>query len=161
MTVVRAAKPADREAVAALDARVFADGAEAVWSPRSVEAEFAALGDTRRIIVAADRGVVVGHAMLLAAGDVGDLTRVAVDESHRRLGIATRLVERLVEEATAIGLEAVVLEVAEGNAPAVALYERLGFAQIDRRRAYYADGSDAVVMRRRLTSVVAVAEVRP
>jgi [ribosomal protein S18]-alanine N-acetyltransferase len=147
VTAVRAARPADLDAVVTLEARVFADVA---WSPRSVEEEFAALGDTRRIVVAVDGDRVVGHAVLLAAGDIGDLTRVAVEGSRRRLGIASRLIDSLVDEARALGLEAVLLEVAATNRAAIALYGKHGFETVDRRAAYYADGSDALVMRKRL-----------
>jgi ribosomal-protein-alanine N-acetyltransferase len=143
VTTVRAAEPADLDAVVTLEARVFADVA---WSPRSVEEEFAALGETRRIVVAVDGSDIIGHAVLLAAGDSGDLTRVAVEGSRRRLGIASQLVESLVGEATALGLEAVLLEVADTNRAAIALYEKHGFETIDRRPAYYVDGSDALVM---------------
>jgi [ribosomal protein S18]-alanine N-acetyltransferase len=150
VSTVRAAEPADLDAVVTLEARVFADSVEEAWSPRSVEEEFAALGDTRRIVVAVDGSRVVGHAVLMAVGDTGDLTRVAVDGSRRRLGIASRLVESLVGQARALGLGAVLLEVADTNFAAIALYERHGFEVIDRRTAYYKDGSDAVIMRRRL-----------
>jgi ribosomal-protein-alanine N-acetyltransferase len=150
VTSVRAADPSDLDAVVALEARVFAHSVEAPWSPRSVEEEFAALGDTRRIVVAVDGGRVVAHAVLLTAGGVGDLTRVAVDGSRRRLGIASWLIESLVAEATLLGLDAVLLEVADSNTAAVALYERHGFETIDRRAAYYPDGSDALVMRKAL-----------
>lgn len=155
MTTVRAAAATDLDAVAALEARVFADVA---WSPRSVEEEFAGLGDTRRIVVAVDDGridgpvdgPVVGHAVLLAAGDTCDLTRVAVDRARRRLGLGSRLIDSLVAEARVIGLDAMLLEVAETNTAAIALYERHAFEPIDRRRAYYPDGSDALVMRKPL-----------
>ncbi|HSS68195.1 MAG TPA: ribosomal protein S18-alanine N-acetyltransferase [Nocardioidaceae bacterium] len=151
MTTVRAAAATDLDAVAALEARVFADAA---WSPRSVEEEFAGLGDTRRIVVAVDDtsgdGAVVGHAVLLAAGDTGDLTRVAVDRARRRLGIGSRLIDSLVAESRVIGLDAILLEVADTNTAAIALYERHAFEPIDRRRAYYPDGSDALVMRKPL-----------
>jgi ribosomal-protein-alanine acetyltransferase len=147
VTAVRPADAADLDAVVSLEARVFADVA---WSPRSVEEEFAALGDTRRIVVAVDGPRVVGHAVLLAAGGVGDLTRVAVDGSRRRLGIASLLIGALVDDARSLALEAVLLEVADTNAAAIALYEKHGFATIDRRAAYYADGSDALVMRKHL-----------
>ncbi|WP_431272740.1 hypothetical protein [Dankookia sp. P2] len=42
------------------------------------------------------------------------------------------------------------LEVAAGNAAARGLYQGLGFAEVSRRRRYYPDGSDALVMRRDL-----------
>jgi ribosomal-protein-alanine N-acetyltransferase len=39
------------------------------------------------------------------------------------------------------------LEVATGNAAALALYRREGFVEVGRRRRYYADASDALVLR--------------
>jgi ribosomal protein S18 acetylase RimI-like enzyme len=45
------------------------------------------------------------------------------------------------------------LEVSAGNEPAIALYEQAGFAEIDRRRRYYRDGSDALVLARELDGV--------
>jgi [ribosomal protein S18]-alanine N-acetyltransferase len=42
------------------------------------------------------------------------------------------------------------LDVAEGNGPAAALYRGLGFAEVGRRRRYYPDGADALVLRRDL-----------
>jgi ribosomal-protein-alanine N-acetyltransferase len=43
-----------------------------------------------------------------------------------------------------------VLEVRPGNASALALYRRFGFAEIGRRRAYYHGKEDAIVMARDL-----------
>jgi ribosomal-protein-alanine N-acetyltransferase len=43
------------------------------------------------------------------------------------------------------------LEVAAGNVAALALYRAAGFAEVGRRVRYYADGSDALVMRRDLS----------
>jgi ribosomal-protein-alanine N-acetyltransferase len=85
--------------------------------------------------------------VLLVAGDTGDLIRVAVDHACRRQGTGSRLVGAILVEARSIGLDTVFLEVAAGNSAAIALYERHRFAPIDRRVAYYPDGSDALVMR--------------
>jgi ribosomal-protein-alanine N-acetyltransferase len=42
------------------------------------------------------------------------------------------------------------LEVGVNNAPAIALYEKLGYANISTRRDYYGPGLDAFVMRKEL-----------
>jgi ribosomal-protein-alanine N-acetyltransferase len=147
MTTIRRATGSDLEAVARLEASVFADVA---WSRASVEEEFAAIGDTRRVFVAVDGDEVVGYAVLRAIEDSADLTRVAVDVTRRRAGVGSRLVDAAVDESREMGLRRILLEVADGNAAAVALYATHGFEQIDRRPAYYSDGSDAVVMSRRL-----------
>ena len=43
------------------------------------------------------------------------------------------------------------LEVAIGNAAALALYRREGFIEVGRRRHYYSDSSDALVLRMNLS----------
>ena len=43
------------------------------------------------------------------------------------------------------------LEVSAANGSAIAFYTAEGFAEIDRRRRYYRDGSDALVLRRQLS----------
>ena len=42
------------------------------------------------------------------------------------------------------------LEVRASNMAAVALYEQLGFQHVGRRKGYYADGEDALLMNRAL-----------
>ena len=76
--------------------------------------------------------------------------RLAPDERRRRPtprapGIASRLIERLFEEA---GAEArYTLEVRVSNHGAIAMYERFGFRPPGHRRRYYHDnGEDALIM---------------
>jgi ribosomal-protein-alanine N-acetyltransferase len=52
--------------------------------------------------------------------------------------------------AAAAGARDMHLEVSETNEAARALYAGAGFAVSGRRRGYYADGSDALVLRRAL-----------
>ena len=54
--------------------------------------------------------------------------------------------------AAARGAAAMFLEVSESNLAARALYEAGGFARAGLRRRYYADGTDALVLRRDLLS---------
>ena len=133
---LRPATADDVAAVRALEVDLF--GADA-WSETSVREEL--LGDRRTAVVACDPEV-VGYVVTAAAGDVVDLQRVAVREDHRRSGLARRLL-RAVRPADAPML----LEVAATNHAALRLYAAEGFTEIDRRRRYYRDGTDAVVMR--------------
>ncbi len=138
--VVRAATAGDVPAVTALEASVF--GVDA-WSKASVAEELT--GPRRRAWVASDDEV-LGYAASSSAGDVVDLQRVAVAPAHRGRGIASILVGTLLDAARSDGADRVLLEVAADNAPALGLYARHGFAEIDRRPAYYRDGRDALVL---------------
>ena len=46
------------------------------------------------------------------------------------------------------------LEVSLTTAAAQALYGRMGFIQVGRRRRYYPDGADALVMRRNIAATL-------
>lgn len=76
---------------------------------------------------------------------VWHLMNVAVAPERRRRGIATRLIERLVEEGG--GHLPFTLEVRVSNKDAISMYERLGFRSAGVRPRYYQDnGEDALIM---------------
>jgi ribosomal protein S18 acetylase RimI-like enzyme len=141
--ILRAATHDDVAAVHALEREAF--GADA-WSERSVREELT--GERRRAVVACDPSgpsgaPVVGFAVTVSAGDTVDLQRIVVRPSHRRRGLAHRLLAAVSPEEGRL-----LLEVSDRNAGARAFYAAEGFAEIARRPHYYRDGSDAVVMQR-------------
>ena len=79
--------------------------------------------------------------------DEAEVLTLAVAPLERRQGIATGLLRATTERVRAHGGTAMFLEVAIGNAPALALYRREGFIEVGRRRHYYSDSSDALVLR--------------
>jgi ribosomal-protein-alanine acetyltransferase len=88
-----------------------------------------------------------GFALAWRAADELHLTDLGVLPAFRRQGLARRLVLELLAEARAGALRVVLLEVRASNAAALALYQGLGFVELDRRRRYYSDPEeDAVVM---------------
>jgi ribosomal protein S18 acetylase RimI-like enzyme len=88
----------------------------------------------------------LGLASFAIAGATVDLRTVGVTAAARRRGVATELLRTGMEWAAAMGASRMLLEVAEGNAPALELYRKLGFGLISRRRRYYRDGADALIL---------------
>jgi len=88
-----------------------------------------------------------------AAGE-GEILKVAVARAHRRQGLGWQLMDAVLRELHAQRAEALFLEVDETNAPAIALYRRLGFLQVGQRPNYYRSTehgpTGALVMRRDL-----------
>jgi [ribosomal protein S18]-alanine N-acetyltransferase len=88
---------------------------------------------------------VAGYLICARYADVWHLMNVAVDPALRRRGIASALLEKMLERAGPD--ESYTLEVRPSNTVAIALYERFGFRASGTRRRYYQDtGEDAVIM---------------
>lgn len=143
--ILRPATAGDIPVLTALEAALFGDDA---WSDASVRGELG--GPGRHAVVAVEGVEVVGYAVTMRGGDLADLQRIAVHRDHQRKGIARALLEEVLRQAHGDGADRVLLEVSAVNAAALAFYAAAGFVEIDRRRRYYRDGSDAVVMRRSL-----------
>ena len=78
-----------------------------------------------------------GFALLRCAADEAEVLTLAVHPAWQGRGIGRRLMEGALRELYARRIERLFLEVDEGNAPAIRLYERLGFKTVGRRDAYY------------------------
>jgi [ribosomal protein S18]-alanine N-acetyltransferase len=90
--------------------------------------------------------------MLLARviGDEAEILTLAVEPRVRRQGVATALLTKALAETRSRGARSVLLEVSISNAAARALYGHAGFVEVGRRRRYYADGADALILRAEL-----------
>ena len=139
---LRPATPEDAPALAALEAELF--GVDA-WSEAAVLGELD--GPGRHAVVEVTGDEVVGYAVTMRADELVDLQRIAVRPERQREGIARRLLEEVLDHARAQGANRMLLEVSASNAAALAFYATADFVEIDRRRRYYRDGADAVVMR--------------
>jgi ribosomal-protein-alanine N-acetyltransferase len=77
------------------------------------------------------------------------MMNVAVHPDHRRKGIAESLIHALVQKLKECESHCLTLEVRASNAPAIALYEKLGFTEAGRRRNYYRNPKeDALILRK-------------
>jgi ribosomal-protein-alanine N-acetyltransferase len=141
---------ADASAMARLHARCFAPG----WDEQAMRALLTAPGALGRI--AETEGDMIAFALLRRIIDEGEVVSMAVAPDWRRRGLGCRLLADALAAAATHGVRRVTLEVAADNAPAQALYRRLGFAAVGRRRAYYG-GVDADVLALDLAGVKAAA----
>jgi putative acetyltransferase len=91
------------------------------------------------MLVAQDGGQIVGELTIRCISPRRTLQHVAslgmsVRASHRRRGIGRALLEHGIEWCRSIGITRLELYVFADNAPAIALYEALGFQHEGRRR---------------------------
>ena len=147
--MIRPARASDAAAIAVLEDEAFGSDA---WSPAQVEDELS--GATRRVLVADADGQPIGYGAISIAGGIADLTRLVVAGAHRRSGLASELLTALHDAAREAGAKRLLLEVAESNAGALALYRARGYTEIARRRGYYAGGDDALVLEFRLAGIL-------
>lgn len=139
--MIRPADDGDLAALVELEREAFGQGA---WSAATLREELA-LPD--RIVLVDERdGVTTGYVDVGVVADVADLHRVVVDAAHRRHGVASGLVGSASTAAADRGATRMLLEVADDNAPALALYAAHGFEPIARRHGYYGPGRDALVL---------------
>lgn len=106
------------------------------------------LRSTSKVVLGAHApdGRLLGIATGEVAVDDADVHLVAVDPEHRRRGIGRELTRALCRTLAALGAQRVLLEVRAANDAALGLYTELGFTELARRRSYYRDGEDAVVL---------------
>ena len=129
--------------VAELERICFADP----WSEKSVASELD--NQWALWLVAEEDDVVTGYIGSQTSIDETDVMNVAVHPDYRRRGIAEMLINALVTELKNRGSHALMLEVRASNAPAIALYEKLGFRQVGCRKNYYRNPKeDALILRK-------------
>jgi ribosomal protein S18 acetylase RimI-like enzyme len=81
-----------------------------------------------------------------SAPDEAEILNLAVDPAWRRRGVGSALLTAVAERAQGV----IFLEVAESNAPAIALYGKHGWIDAGFRPGYYNHGTvNAVVMKKR------------
>jgi ribosomal-protein-alanine N-acetyltransferase len=132
------------DALAELDALCFSDP----WTREGLKAELSS--DTARFAVAVLGGRAVGCAGMHCVCGECYIDKVAVHPDFRRQGIAQALVQYLIDCAMEQNGEFITLEVRQSNAPAIALYKKLGFEPVGVRPGFYSEPKeDALLMTRK------------
>lgn len=137
------------DAVEALERECFPEDA---WSRKLFEDVLASDQSTALLAVAED-GALLGYLVFTIVLDEGYIDNIAVWRQARRQGIAGALMGTLHHFARQWGTAALTLEVRPSNTGAAALYKKLGYQEIGRRKKYYLKPKeDAIIMRLELKS---------
>ena len=132
-------------AIAEIEKLCFSDP----WSENSISSEL-----NSRLsywLVAMEGGQLLGYIGSQSVLGESDMMNVAVHPEHRRKGIANMLILELMQGLKERGNLNLSLEVRASNAPAISLYEKLGFETVGRRPNYYRHPKeDALIMKKTL-----------
>ena len=121
------------------------------WTEEQYRHAFQREGATRLVLIAeeistqAETGA-LGFLVAQHLPPEWELENVVVAPTARRNGLGKRLLNELLAAAKKTDSTAVFLEVRESNVPARTLYEKAGFEQTGRRKAYYTNSSEDAVL---------------
>ncbi len=93
---------------------------------------------------------VVGYTGFWFVVDEAHINTLAVHPDWRRRGVGERLLVLLLGEARRLGAQTATLEVRVSNLSAQQLYRKYHFEEAGRRKHYYRDGEDALLMTTKL-----------
>ena len=93
---------------------------------------------------------IIGYAFMRRICEELHVLKIAVAPICRGRGVATWILNRCFTTAARRGAASAHLEVRASNAPAVALYEKLGFKVVGRRPNYYAYANEDALMMSKL-----------
>ncbi len=129
-----------------LDAVVAIEGSSFVqpWSRQSFSSELAN-SQLAAYLVARVAGRVVGYGGVWVILDEAHLTTLAVENTYRSKGIASRLLSELIDKSLEMGARRMSLEVRPSNQSARGLYHKFGFIVKGLRKHYYFN-EDGLVM---------------
>lgn len=89
----------------------------------------------------------VAYLILMHVLDEAYITSIAVNEKYSRQGIASCLIEYIIDEAQRMGISFISLEVREHNENAINLYRKFGFEHQGNMKNYYSCPiEDAIIM---------------
>ena len=127
-------------------ARIERDSFGYPWSAEEITKDVTAGGNVY-VAVAEYGAEKAGYGEIRFVAGEAQIYNIAIAPEFRREGIGEALLRHMIAKAEDNGCELVTLEVRGGNEAAMALYTKLGFREVGRRKGYYAKGGeDAVLM---------------
>ena len=156
--MIRRITPADCDAIATLEARLFATALDQArlmgLQSNPVFCGFVDLvpdQDQPQSISAGDLAPYLnGYLLATMIDGEAEILSIGVTPDRQRQGVGKRLLHYFFDHGASQNMAVVTLEVAEDNLPALELYRNFGFAEFGRRKGYYKQGKqkiDAIMMK--------------
>ena len=114
------------------------------WNFNILKSEFENPSST--YIVAKIGDEIVGFAGIWKSVDDVHITNIVTKKNKRNLGIASQLLEKLIEISKTKKVGSITLEVNENNIPAINLYKKYNFQILGKRKKYYNNADNAIIM---------------
>lgn len=120
---------------------------DAPWNDSMIEAVIDS--PFRHVFALSKNKAFVGYVIMQIISGEGEIERIGVHPLYRGNSFGKCLLLDVLKEQQ---LDTCFLEVSEYNQAARHLYSTCGFEEIGRRRAYYHDGADAIMMKWKRTT---------
>lgn len=138
--MIRKAQISDIDEILAIEKRVFKDP----WTRASLMEELKLKKDRLAFVDTSEK--IISYIMIRTWSHEAQILNFAVDLSYQHRGYGKSLLDFTL---TKLGDQReVYLEVRASNLTALKIYRDFNFEEIGIRKKYYADGEDAIVMKR-------------
>lgn len=97
-----------------------------------------------------DDSIVLGYIGTMIYEKTCEVINFAVLKKYQKHGYGKKLLEYLISRMIENDFEEILLEVSQNNIVAKNMYYNFGFEQISVRKNYYSDGSNALILRKKL-----------
>ncbi len=99
-----------------------------------------------KILVIKDNDKIVGYLDYWITFDSSTIFKIIIKKEYRNRGLASLLLERMIEDLKENEVLYSTLEVRISNESALKLYKKFNFEKISIKEHYYSDGEDAIYM---------------
>lgn len=145
--IIRKANLDDVEAIVSLDQELL----QTNWHEK-LYAESIVLKDTQSLVLDHE-GRLIGFLIYRNIGGDFEIIQLALNKAYQRQGLASMMIDYMIQDAQSSHIEFIYLEVEMDNLPALNLYKKYGFEAIHQRKNYYGQGQNAIVMRKEMSNV--------
>lgn len=96
-------------------------------------------------LVYKENDIIIGFINYDIIYDTSEIEYIYIEEDFRNKGIATTLLNKMIDDLKKKNINSVTLEVREDNIEAINFYKKNGFKEITKRKNYYG-AKDAIMM---------------